>query len=241
MGLEKTIFGRKPVSEAFRAGAAIEKLFLARGSENPADLLDLARHASVPVQRVPPVKLNQLAGQGQRHQGVVAIISEFRYADLDHILLANDSKGLRLLVLDRIQDPHNLGAIARSAEAAGFAALIISRSDSARINDTVVKTSAGAVMHLPIVRSYDLSATLAQLNANAIRTIATGTDHPMTCWEADFTPPFALLIGNEAEGIRHDLRPHCQTQVSIPMYGKIASLNASVSAAILMFASRRNS
>ncbi len=237
------IFGIHPVHEALRSGEQLERLYIAQGrqAKGLSDLFDLAKAARLEVRIEPWDQLTKRAGGAASHQGVVALRATFAYVELEDLLVSVTNSGAMpfLLVLDQIQDPHNLGAILRSAECAGVQGVILPKRKAAEVTATVVKVSAGATAYVPVCRVTNLAATLEELKRRGIWVAGTTANAVQTYTQADFTMPVAVVIGNEEKGMRPLVTEKCDVLVSIPLYGKIASLNASVASALLMFEVRR--
>ena len=233
------LFGLRPILEALNAGRTLDKIFLLRGTKNSlvGDISDLARAAGVPVSLVPGEKLDGLTRKN--HQGAVAFVSPIDYAPLDNLLagLFEDGKTPFLLVLDRITDVRNFGAMARSAECLGVQALVVPGRGAAQINGDALKTSAGALNLLPVCRENNLRDTLHFLKQSGLAVVACtekATEAVGTA-EVDFTGPVALLIGSEEDGIDPDLLRLADVRLRIPMTGQIQSLNVGVAAGIMLF------
>jgi len=234
---DNLIYGIHPVMEALEAGKEIERILIQRDSKNPAfrAILSLAERAEVPVQKVPAEKLEQLA-RGN-HQGILAFVSCIEYQPLENILMGIFERGEVpfLLILDRVTDVRNLGAIARTAECAGVHALILPARGSAQINADTVKTSAGALNNLPVHRSQNLKDTLTYLKQSGVSVFAV-TEHGSASYTGqDLTGPLALILGSEEDGISPEYLRFCEGRLNIPMKGTTGSLNVSVAAGILMF------
>ena len=236
------ISGKNPVLEALEAGQAINKIYLASGPKNPVDrkIMQLARQNGIPVREVDRRKLAEIAGH-DKTQGVVAVVMEYAYASIEDIFKHSQSRNEAplLAILDEIQDPHNFGAIIRSAEAFGFHGIIISKDRSVGITETVVKTSAGAVAHLPIARVNNLATTIKELKKNNVWIAGTDQEANDSYFAADLNRSLAILIGSEGKGMRRLVKESCDFLVRIPMVGKINSLNASVAAALVFCEARK--
>lgn len=231
------ICGRNSVEEALKSGRSLNQLFAAgaEGSAGIRRLVSLAKSAGVPVKEVDSRKLDSLCG-GKNHQGVAAFCAAHEYADIEDILEIARSKGEApfLIILDGIEDPHNLGAVIRTAEACGAHGVIIPKRRCAALTDTVSKTSAGAVEYMPVARVSNLSNTIERLKEQNIWIYGLdmdGQDYRQT----DFSGGAALVIGSEGRGISRLVREKCDFTVSIPMRGNVNSLNASVAAGIVMY------
>lgn len=237
---DRYIWGVNPVLEALRAGAdQLERIVIADGQVGgraAAEILSRARDARVRVDRLPRERLTSLAGGGV-HQGVVAELRGFRYLELDELLAkAKASERPPLLVfLDGIQDPHNLGAIIRSAHALGAHGVVVTKDRAAPVTGTVVKASAGATAHTPIARVVNLSRALEEAKEAGLWTVAADPEGAQPAWKARLDGPLAVVVGAEGAGVRKGVLEHCDLRVSIPLLGQIDSLNASVSAGVLLY------
>ncbi|MCD6200855.1 MAG: 23S rRNA (guanosine(2251)-2'-O)-methyltransferase RlmB [Bacteroidales bacterium] len=233
----KRIYGTRPVIEAIEAGKDIEKIFLKKGMQGPQfrDLFAMIRRYGIPFQFVPPEKLNRL--YSGKHQGVIALLSVVEYQHIESVLPGLFEKGEVpfILVLDRVTDVRNMGAIARSAEAAGCHALVVPGKNAAMINEDAVKTSAGALMHLPLCRTENLAETILFLKNSGLNIIAGTEKGTENFYQPDMTGPLALILGSEEKGIDPQILKISDHLVTIPMLGKVESLNVSVAAGILMY------
>ncbi|EKB51143.1 23S rRNA (guanosine(2251)-2'-O)-methyltransferase RlmB [Cecembia lonarensis] len=231
------IFGTRAVMEAILAGKDIDKILVDKEVNNELvkELLSLAKQERIPVVRVPDAKLNRITRKN--HQGVVAHMSAIQYASLDNVIESCFSKGIAplILVLDRITDVRNFGAIARTAECAGVHAIVIPEKGSAQINSDAVKTSVGALNHLPIARVKNLYYTVKDLKKMGLQVVAVTEKTEQLMYQADFTLPTALVMGSEEDGISDELMGQSDTAVKIPLSGKIESLNVSVSAGVVIY------
>ena len=237
---EDLIEGRNAVLEALRAGRSIDKLYLAKGETDKtlAHIAARARAAGVVVVEADRRKLDALsASPTKAHQGVVAVAAVKDYCSLADILRVAEERGEPpfVLVCDEISDPHNLGAILRSAECVGAHGVVIPKRRSAGFTGIVDKTSAGAAEHVPVARVPNLPAALRELQERGLWIYGTAADGPADLWHTDFTGPPALVIGSEGEGMGRLVREHCDFLVRIPLRGKLDSLNASAAAGILMY------
>jgi 23S rRNA (guanosine2251-2'-O)-methyltransferase len=231
------IFGRKPVLEALYAGAQITKIYIQFGShgETIDKIRIVARKKNIAVQELSADKISAFAPQAQT-QGVVALRSQLRAYRLDELLLPKDTQPVpRYLALDSIQDPHNVGAIFRTAEAAGVNGIIITKHHSAPINDTVFKTSAGAVDLLKIAYVDNMVNALQYCKDQGYWTVGAVLNADKDHRTIDKNLPLIYIVGNEEKGIRPLVQRHCDFLVTIPMKGKINSLNVSVATGILLF------
>ena len=232
------IEGRNAVLEALRAGRALDKVYIARGETDKAlaHLAGLARERGVSVSDCDRRKLDAMSVT-KAHQGVIAVCAVREYASLDDILALAESRGEApfVVVCDEISDPHNLGAIIRSAECVGAHGVVIPKRRSAGLTAVVGKTSAGAAEHLPVARVANISAALQELKDRGLWVYGAAAEGSSPMWETDLTGPLALVIGSEGEGLGRLVRERCDFLVSIPLRGKVGSLNASTAAAVLMY------
>ena len=231
------IFGTRVVIEALNAGKEIDKILVDKELNNDLikELLGLAKQEGVPVVRVPHAKLNRTTRKN--HQGVIAHVSAITYASLDNVIDKCFSQGVAplIMILDRITDVRNFGAIARSAEVAGFHALVIPEKGSAQINSDAVKTSAGALNFLPVCRVKNLYYTVKDLKKMGLNVVSAAEKTERKMYDADFSLPTAIVVGSEEDGISKELLGISDEFVSIPMTGNIESLNVSVAAAVLIY------
>lgn len=233
---ESLLEGRNAVWEALRAGRQLDKLFVASGSASGVGhIIQLARKQGVPVQECDRRKLDRMSATGA-HQGVIAIAAAARYAELDDILALARQRGEAPLVIlcDGITDPHNLGAIIRSAEVSGAHGVVVPRRRSAGLNAACAKAAAGALEHLPVARVSNLAAALTRLKEEGLFLYAADMEG-VSLYETDLTAPIGIVIGSEGEGLSRLVRQECDAAVSIPQRGRISSLNASNAAAVLLF------
>ncbi|MGY6521433.1 MAG: 23S rRNA (guanosine(2251)-2'-O)-methyltransferase RlmB [Mongoliitalea sp.] len=231
------IFGTRAVMEAIHAQKDIDKILLDKDVNNELtkELLALAKAERIPVVRVPDAKLNRITRKN--HQGVIAHMSAIQYASLDNVIETCFSSGISplILVLDRITDVRNFGAIARTAECAGVHAIVIPEKGAAQINSDAVKTSAGALNHLPICRVKNLYYTVKDLQKMGLQVVAVSEKAEKMMYEADFSIPTALIMGSEEDGISSELMGLSNDFIKIPMKGNIESLNVSVSAGVVIY------
>ncbi|GAA3972125.1 23S rRNA (guanosine(2251)-2'-O)-methyltransferase RlmB [Hymenobacter antarcticus] len=233
------LFGLRPILEALNAGRTLEKIFLLRGTKNSlvADISTAARAAGIPVQLVPGEKLDGLTRKN--HQGAVAFVSPIDYAPLDTIVtgLFEEGKVPFLLLLDRITDVRNFGAIARTAECLGVQAIVVPGRGAAQINGDALKTSAGALNILPVCRENNLHESIRFLQQSGVTIVACTekAEEAVGAAEVDFTGPVAILMGSEEDGISPDLLNLADIKLKVPMSGQIQSLNVSVAAGIMLF------
>ena len=236
------IEGRNAVNEALKAGRAIDKLYVARGTNDSAlgRITARARERCVAVVTVDRRKLDEISVTGS-HQGVIAVAAVTHYASIDDILALAEERGEPpfVIVCDEISDVHNLGAIIRSAECAGAHGVIIPKRRSAGLTAVVDKTSAGAAEYLPVARVSNLPAALEELKRRGLWVYGSAAEAERGMWETDLTGPLCLVIGSEGEGMGRLVREKCDVLVSIPMRGRVSSLNASAAAAILIYEALR--
>ncbi len=238
---KEIIFGIRAVSEAIRSGQELERVFFKKSLQGKlaSDLISLVRKSGVPVGFVPLEKLNRFTRKN--HQGVVALISPILYHKLEQLvpLLFESGRIPLLMILDGITDVRNFGAIARSAECAGVHGLLVPQSGSARIHEDAVKTSSGALLTVPVCRAARLDEAIRFLKDSGIHIVGSSEKAPVNFHEVNLTDPVAILMGSEEKGISPSLLALCDQVVSIPVHGKIASLNVSVAASLLMYEALR--
>ena len=232
------IEGRNAVTEALRAGAAIDKIYVARGDTDRtlSRIVALAKSAGIVVADADHRKLDAMS-RTHAHQGVIAVAAVREYATVEDIFAAaaeKDEKPL-IVVCDELSDPHNLGAVIRTAECAGAHGVIIPKRRSAGLTAVVAKTSAGAVSYLPVARVSNIPALLKDLQKQGVWVFGTAADGTTGLYDADLKGPAAIVIGSEGDGMSRLVAEGCDFLVSIPMKGKISSLNASAAAAILLY------
>jgi 23S rRNA (guanosine2251-2'-O)-methyltransferase len=236
------ILGRQPVLEALKSETAIEKIFVLHHVHSAIveKIRFLAKRRGVPVVETNVERIQELTTD-EHSQGIVALVSAKSYVELEDLLDAAQKKGEPplLLILDEIEDPQNLGALIRSAECAGVHGVIIPKHHAASVNETVARTSAGASSHMPIARVTNIAQTLDALKSNGVWIIGTDAASEKAYYDADYRGSTALVVGNEGKGIRRLVKEKCDFLVKIPMYGRLESLNASVSGALLMFEAAR--
>ena len=232
---EHLLAGRNPIREALRAGRPVEKLLVASGELSGAaqEIVRMARDAGAVVQPVDRSRLDQIY---PAHQGMLAYVAAVPYVELSDILAAAAERGEDpfLVLLDGITDPHNLGAIVRSAECAGAHGVVIPERRAAGLTPAAAKAAAGALNHMPVARVKNLNRAIEELQAAGVWVVGTAMDGE-NALEADLSGPVALVIGSEGEGVSRLTLEKCDRTVSLPMKGRIESLNASVAAGILMY------
>lgn len=231
------IFGTRAVIEAIKAKRDIEKIFVQAGLNNDLikELTRVARMQNVPFTFVPEQKLNRLSTKN--HQGVICMLASVQYADLQNIIDKIFSEGREpfLLIVDRVTDVRNFGAIARTVECAGLDAIIIGDAGNAPLTGDAMKTSAGALSHMPVCREKDLKKTLKFLKESGVQLIACTEKGDKSIYELDLNVPLALIMGSEEDGISPQLLKEADHLAKIPMRGKINSLNVSVAAGISIY------
>jgi len=236
--MTNVLIGRKPVLEAILAGQALEKIFILHGSTGSAiqDIVAAARQSHVRIEWVDRQRLGQMT-TAENAQGVVAQIAEYRYWEVSEILdVARERNEAPFIVLlDGVEDPHNLGAIIRSAECAGAHGVVIPQHRAVGLTETATKTAAGALAHIAVAKVTNLVPVLDELKQAGVWIAGTSGEAEVSLFEANLTGPIAIVIGNEGKGLRRLVRDKCDFLVRIPMRGKINSLNASVAAGVTFF------
>ena len=233
-----TIEGRNAVIEALRAGRAIDKIYIAKGDVDKTlgHIASKAREKGVVVVEADRRKLDFMS-QTHAHQGVIALAAVRDYCELSDILALAAERGESpfVIVCDEISDPHNLGAIIRSAECAGAHGVVIPKRRSAGLTAIVDKASAGAAEHLPIARVPNITAAIKELQAKGIWVYGTASDGQSELWRTDFSGAVALVIGSEGDGMGRLVKESCDCVVSLPMKGRLGSLNAAAAATVVMY------
>lgn len=235
------IAGRKPVLEALKAGENLEHIYVLQGLKGDiiSQIFNLARKAKIKINEVPAQKLRAFTPDVNT-QGIIALKGEHHYYELEDVVeKAKRSSAPLLLVLDSIQDPHNLGAILRTAECSGVDGVIITKHNSASVTETVSKTSAGATEHVMLARVSNLKQALDELKDAGFWIIGSSLEKAVDYTSVDYKMPVALVMGNEEKGLRRLTAESCDHLVKIPMKGSIQSLNVSVATGILLFEIRR--
>jgi len=238
MGL---IYGVNPVMEAIETGKTINKIYGAKGSKDVYEVLKKARDKKIVTVEADKIKLdNMITRPGEKlknSQGIVASITDYNYYEVQDILDYAESinEKPRIIVLDKIEDPHNLGAIIRSAECLGFHGVVIQKRNASQVTDIVEKTSAGAVSHMRIARVTNITSTLNDLKKAGLWIYGLDMEGATDIYDTDLTGAVGIVVGNEGDGMTRLVRENCDGIIKIPMVGKIESLNASVSAAITMY------
>lgn len=229
------IAGRNPVSEALRSGRAIDCLYVAKGQRQDGGVIARAKKAGIPVKEADSRKLDHLCS-GTGHQGIVAVAAAKEYASVEDMLALAETRGEPplLLICDGLEDPHNLGAVIRSAECAGAHGVIIPKRRSVGLTYAVAKASAGAVEYMPVARVQNLALLLEELKKRGLWIFAADMDGQPWC-QTDFSGPAAIVIGSEGKGVGRLVKEKSDFVVSLPVRGRVNSLNASVAAGILCY------
>lgn len=234
---ENVIVGRNPVTEALRSGREIDKLLVAHGADTGSTKAIIAkcRERGILVKEVAPQKIEALSG-GAVHQGLALIVAAHKYCEVNDILEFAKTKNEApfIIICDEIEDPHNLGAIIRTAEACAVHGIIIPKRRSASLNTVVAKSAAGALEYIRVARVTNITATIDELKSQGVWIYAADMDGENWC-QTDYSEATALVIGSEGRGISRLVKQNCDKIVSMPMLGEINSLNASVAAGILMY------
>lgn len=230
------IAGRNAVTEALKKGRPIDCIYILKGADRGSvgKIIALAKERGVPVKDAAAQKLDALCG-GVVHQGVAAMAACHDFSTMEDIFAKAGDQPPFVIICDNIEDPHNLGAIIRTAEAAGAHGVIIPKRRSAGLTSIVGKTSAGAVSYLPVARVPNIPALLKELQQQGVWIFGTAAEGTTSLYEADLKGPAAIVIGSEGEGMGRLVGESCDFTVSIPMFGKINSLNASAAAAVLLY------
>ena len=237
--MEKTdyIFGIRPVIEAIDSGKSIDKIFIRREltGEGVREIMRKGRENEIPIQKVPGEKLNRITMKN--HQGVIAIISPIRYYQLEDLVIGLYEAGKTPMgiVLDGVTDAGNFGAIARSAECAGADFIVIPEKGSASATSDAVRASAGALLHIPVSREKDLASAIKKLRNNGYKIIGASEKATRNYTDADYKDPVAIVMGSEHSGISIGVLKECDELVSIPIRGKVGSLNVSVAAGVMLY------
>jgi len=235
------IYGIRPIIQAIESGKTIDKLFIQKGLHNElfAKLWKLVRFRRINYKHVPLEKINRLTKKN--HQGVFAFISPIEFHNIEDVIpmLYEDGKTPLILVLDRITDVRNFGAITRTAECAGVNAILIPEQNSAAINADAMKTSAGAMHKATICRTWNLKLALQFMKESGIQIIACTEKSKTNIYQASYTSPTAIIIGSEEDGVSPEFLKICNSSAKIPMFGEISSLNVSVAAGIILYEATR--
>ena len=232
------IAGRQPLLEALKSRQPIDQILILHGTAGAQiqQIKQLAREQRIAVKEADKERFREVSGDTVT-QGVLALVNDYRYVEIEDILALAQRKNEPpfLLVLDEIEDPHNLGALVRTAECAGVHGVIIPKHHAASVNQTVIKTSAGATSHMPIARVTNIAQTLDELKKENIWIVGTDMQAEKKYFEHDYRGAVAVVIGSESSGMRRLVKEKCDFLVSIPMHGKIESLNASVAGGLVLF------
>ncbi|MDV2686713.1 23S rRNA (guanosine(2251)-2'-O)-methyltransferase RlmB [Alkalihalophilus lindianensis] len=235
---QEFIVGKNPVIEALRAGHTINKIWIAEGSQKGqmTKVIQLAKEQGVLVQNAPKKKLEQLV-DSSNHQGVVASIAAYEYAELDDLFALANKRNEEpfFLILDEVEDPHNLGSIMRTADAVGAHGIIIPKRRAVGLTQTVAKASTGAIEYIPVVRVTNIARTMDDLKKRGLWFAGTDAKGSEDYRQASFDMPIGLVIGSEGKGISRLIKEKCDFLIHIPMVGQVTSLNASVAASLLMY------
>lgn len=235
---EDRIEGRNSVLELLNSGKDINKIYIQKGERHGSinDIIKLAKNKKIVISEVEKNKLD-IMSKTKNHQGVIAVIPPFNYCEVEDILeeARNRNEPPFILILDEIEDPHNLGSIIRTAETAGVHGIIIPKRKCATVNATVSKTSAGAVAYMKIARVSNINQVIDYLKQNDVWIIGTDMDTKTEYYNQDLKGSIAIIIGSEGYGMSRLVKENCDMLIKIPMKGKITSLNASVSAGIVIY------
>ncbi len=236
---KEKIIGINPIREALRAGRPIQRLLIAeqrKMDRDVAEIIRIAREKGIEIRIVTRDALNR-ESQNSRHQGVIAMASARTYATLEDIMQIPAHRGAQplFLILDGVEDPRNLGAILRTAEAAGVHGVIIPERRAVGLTETVAKTAAGALEYVPVVKVVNIVNTLGELKKAGMWVTGAEAGSELVYWDADFARPTALVLGGEDKGVRRLVKEHCDYLVSLPLMGQISSLNVSVVAGTLLY------
>jgi len=234
---EEIVIGKNPVIEALKSGRSIHKILISDrlNKQSELDIQRRAKKAGTIVQKVPKSRLDQLTNGV--HQGVIAYVTGYDYASLEELFQRAEKKDEMpfFIILDELEDPHNLGAILRTADATGAHGIIIPKRRSVGLTETVAKASAGAIEHVPVVRVTNIARTIETLKERHLWIVGAGSEGAKDYRTLDGETPVALVIGNEGKGISRLVMEKCDWTVKLPMAGQIPSLNASVASSLLMY------
>lgn len=239
MGKENIIVGRNPVTEALRSGREIDKLMVSSEEGSMKKIIALAKERRIPVMKVEKSAIDRIA-EGKAHQGVAAYVSAYAYAELEDIFRIAEERGEDpfIIILDNLEDPHNLGAIMRTAECAGAHGIIIPKRRACGLTEVVAKASAGAIEYMPCVKVTNIAQAIEELKERGVWVAACdmgGQEY----YKADLKGKLAVVIGSEGFGISRLVKEKCDFVVSMPMVGRITSLNASNAAAVIIYEVRK--
>lgn len=235
---EELILGKNPVIEALRSGRTINKILMAEGvnKNQMGAIFSLAKEQGIVISNANRKKLDQLVGS-TNHQGVIASVAAYDYVEVEDILVRAKEKNepAFVLILDELEDPHNLGSILRTADATGAHGVIIPKRRSVSLTATVAKASAGAIEYVPVARVTNIVRTMEELKEQGVWIAGTDAAGTQDFREGDYSMPLALVIGSEGKGMSRLVRENCDFLYRLPMVGQVTSLNASVAAALLMY------
>jgi len=231
------IGGKNPIAEALRSGRELNKIWIAEGlnKKGIGEILSLANEAKIIVQAVPKRKLDGMLDVN--HQGIIASVAAYKYAEIEDLFDVATKRGEDpfFLILDELEDPHNLGSILRTADASGVHGIIIPRRRAVGLTGVVAKASTGAIEHVPVVRVNNISQTVEELKKRGVWIAGTDATHSTDYRLMDATLPLAIIIGSEGKGMSRILKEKCDFLYHLPMIGHVTSLNASVAASLLMY------
>ena len=229
------IYGKNTVIEALKTRDDVSKIIISTSNHEMIPLVKkLIKNKNIEIQELPLNKMNQMFPKN--HQGIVATVNDYQYVQLEKLIEKNQNKQhVAFVILDGLEDPHNLGSIIRTAETAGVHGIIIPKRRAASVNSTVSKVSCGAVQYMKIARVNNISDSINKLKENGVWVCGTAIDAKSYYFEQDFKEPIAIVIGNEGKGMSQLVKKNCDFLVKIPMKGKIQSLNASVSTGIVVY------
>lgn len=233
--MARKIEGRNAVHEFLQTGKMVYEIFVAEGVNRDSikEILQLANGRSVKISFIDKAGVNNIATI-DNHQGIVALVEDYQYANFEQTINAIEGNGF-ILICDNLKDPHNLGAILRTADATGVDAVIIPKNRSVEVTPTVTKVSVGATEQIPVIKVTNIARTIEKLKEKKYWITAADMDGEKAFFESDLKGNVGIVIGSEGEGIRRLVKEKCDFVVNIPMKGKIQSLNASVAASILMY------
>ncbi|WP_047983305.1 23S rRNA (guanosine(2251)-2'-O)-methyltransferase RlmB [Ornithinibacillus californiensis] len=234
---QEMIIGKNPVMEALRSGRSVNKVMVSDqlNANVQGKIIQLGKQAGTIVQKVPKSRLDSLSDG--IHQGVIAYVASYQYADLEDLFARATERNEDpfFIILDELEDPHNLGSILRTADATGAHGVIIPKRRSVGLTATVAKTAAGALEHIPVVRVTNIANTIEELKERNVWVVGTEAEATEDYRKLDGKIPIALVIGNEGKGMSRLVREKCDWTVSLPMKGKVSSLNASVACSLLLY------
>lgn len=234
---EELIIGRNPVMEALKSGRSVNKVMISEqvNARTKRQLEEASKAAGTIVQKVPKSRLTQLSDGN--HQGVIAYVAAYQYASLEDLFKRAEEKNEApfFVILDELEDPHNLGSILRTADATGAHGVIIPKRRSVGLTATVAKTSAGAIEYVPVVRVTNIAAIIDELKERNVWVVGTDADGTEDYRSLDGVTPIAIVIGNEGKGLSRLVKEKCDWTVSLPMKGNVSSLNASVASSLLLY------